>query len=243
MSELLVFLSETLIGSFNRKNRAIRSENLTWPYLQQYLFPDLAIIATISLPGLTPSLRQYLYPDLARFATIYSICPDLAISVHGIISTLTWQYLRQYICPDLAIFATTSLPWLGHICDNISTLTWPYLWQYLNPYLAIRGAFEIKCDWWNIMKTVACKKKYFLGFLRMDIADPNACFKALLAPLEGDGELVFDDKMLYPPPPPPQGRRSSSSPPWSAWWHIADYFLWVTENTLLRGDQTKKCIF
>ena len=38
----------------------------------------------------------------------------------------------------------------------------------------------------------------------MDIDDPNACFKALLAPLEGDGELVFDDKMLYPPPPLPK---------------------------------------
>ena len=53
------------------------------------------------------------------------------------------------------------------------------------------------------MKTVACTKKFiFLGFFRMDIADQNACFKALLPPPEGDGELVFDDKMLDPP----QGR-------------------------------------
>ena len=33
----------------------------------------------------------------------------------------------------------------------------------------------------------------------MDIADQNACFKALLPPLEGNGKLVFDDKKLYPP--------------------------------------------
>ena len=221
MSELLVFLSETLIGSFNRKNRAIRSENLTWPYLQQYLFPDLAIFATISLPGLTPSLRQYLYPDLARFATIYSICPDLAISV------------------------ALSLPWHGNICDNIYALTWPYLQQHPYPDLAISvtisqpllshtGCIRNQMRLMKYNENCCLQKK--------DIDDPNACFKALLAPLEGDGELVFDDKMLYPPPPP-QGRRSSSSPPWSAWWHIADYFLWVTENTLLRGDQTKKCIF
>ena len=39
----------------------------------------------------------------------------------------------------------------------------------------------------------------------MDIADQNACFKALLPPPEGDGELVFDDKKLYPP----QGRLHS----------------------------------
>ena len=43
-------------------------------------------------------------------------------------------------------------------------------------------------------------KIYFLEFFRMDIADQNACFKALLPPPEGDGELVFDDKKLYPPP-------------------------------------------
>ena len=109
----------------------------TWPYLRQYLFPDLR--------HLYDNISTLTWPDLLQY-TVFA---------------LTWPYLWHYLYPDMAIFATIYMPWLGHICNNILTLTWPYLWQYLNPYLAIRSAFEIKCDWWNIMKTVACKKKIF----------------------------------------------------------------------------------
>ena len=85
----------------------------TWPYLRQYLFPDLR--------HLYDNISTLTWPDLLQY-TVFA---------------LTWPYLWHYLYPDMSIFATIYMPWLGHICNNILTLTWPYLWQYLYPDLAI----------------------------------------------------------------------------------------------------------